>query len=130
MAEELTDVGYGKIGLGLVLGLGAGFGCGYYVAKKRLELKYDKIAQTEIDDAREYYVAARKAVEQKLKEPINEVVEYLGYVKPDQNEQVDHEEAESEASQEGEAEDAEEGAEIPEEGKGPGSEAAGANPRI
>lgn len=130
MAERLTDGGDGTLWLGLALGLGAGFGCGYYVAKKRLELKYDKIAQTEIDEAREYYVAARKAVEQKLKEPINEVVEYLGYVKPEENGQVDDEEAESEAGQEGEAEDAEEGVEISEEGTGPGGEAAGANPRI
>ena len=69
------------VGLGFTTGLAAGFGLGYFVAKKRLETKYDKIAQTEIDDARDYYRAAKVATEARLKAPIAEVVEYLGYIR-------------------------------------------------
>ena len=76
MAEPVVT---GFVGFGI--GLAAGFGLGYYVAIRRLETKYDKIAQTEIDEARDYYRAAKKATEARLKEPIEEVAEYLGYVK-------------------------------------------------
>ena len=82
MAESVNDPRLGLAGLGL--GLLAGFGVGYLSAKKRLELKYDKLAQAEIDEARDYYRAAKSATEAKLKEPLNEVVEYLGYVKPEE----------------------------------------------
>lgn len=87
VAEKLipveTYVRTGKewIVIGVGVGLTVGFGAGYAVAKRRLETKYDKLAQTEIDEAREYYRAAKAATEARLKEPIEEVVEYLGYIK-------------------------------------------------
>ena len=76
MAEPLGFA----FGAGFVGGV-IGFGIGYFVAIKRLETKYDKIAQDEIDEARDYYRAAKAATEARLKAPITEVVEYLGYIK-------------------------------------------------
>jgi hypothetical protein len=79
--EEYIRVGHQWIAVGFVGGLGLGLVGGYFFAKKRLETKYDKIAQEEIDEARDYYRAAKAATEARLKAPITEVVEYLGYVK-------------------------------------------------
>ena len=76
MAEPLGFA----FGAGFVGGA-IGFGIGYFTAIKRLETKYDKIAQDEIDEARDYYRAAKAATEARLKQPIEEVVEYLGYKK-------------------------------------------------
>jgi hypothetical protein len=76
-----TLVGHQWIAAGFVGGLGLGLVGGYFFAKKRLETKYDKIAQEEIDEARDYYRAAKAATEARLKAPLEEVVEYLGYEK-------------------------------------------------
>ena len=79
--ESYIRVGHQWIAAGFVGGLGLGLVGGYFFAKKRLETKYDKIAQEEIDEARDYYRAAKAATEARLKQPLEEVVEYLGYEK-------------------------------------------------
>lgn len=79
--ETYIRTGQGWIAVGVGVGLTLGFGGGYLFAKRRLETKYDKLAQEEIDEAREYYRAAKAATEARLKQPIEEVVEYLGYIK-------------------------------------------------
>lgn len=81
MAGGLTAGDLRLLGGGFAVGIAVGVGVGYFATKKHLEVKYDRLAMQEIDEAREYYQAAKKATEARLKEPLHEVVEYLGYVK-------------------------------------------------
>ena len=77
--ENYIRIGHQWIGVGFAVGLSFGAVAGYQFAKKRLETKYDKIAQEEIDEARAYYRQAKSAMEARMKAPLVEVVEALGY---------------------------------------------------
>lgn len=65
------------------LGVGAacGFGLGYVVAKNRFEMKYKKLADEEIEEMKVYFRHREQATEARLKAPLNEVMDYLGYQK-------------------------------------------------
>lgn len=80
---ENDSVMYGIVG-GLIVGGIAGAWFGYRAAK----FKYEKVAEDEIRDMREYYKNQAKATEARLKAPLDEVVEYLGYVKADKVEEL------------------------------------------
>jgi hypothetical protein len=58
-----------------------GFGAGYLTARKRLELKYQKISDDEIAEMKVFFRNKQAAAEARVKAPIAEVVEYLGYEK-------------------------------------------------
>jgi hypothetical protein len=51
--------------IGLVVGLIAGGVAGYFLARRRLETKYEKIAEQEIDDMREHFRARLVSREEK-----------------------------------------------------------------
>jgi hypothetical protein len=87
MAEGLVSTPT-LFGAGVVAGA-IGFGAGYFFAKKRLETKYEKIAKDEIAEMRIYFLHQQKATEARLKAPITEVVEYLGYKKAEEAEKVE-----------------------------------------
>lgn len=70
LVDEITDsVRVPNIKLLLsstsVLSLGVGLGAGYFIALKRLESKYSKLADAEIDEMREHFQRRTKAQEPK-----------------------------------------------------------------
>lgn len=88
-----TDEGH-FVPLGLTisvigLGLSIGFTAGYVLANYRLRTKYEKIAEDEISEMRIFFQHQQKATEARLKAPITEVVEYLGYKKAEDAEDVE-----------------------------------------
>jgi len=62
---------------GVTIGFAGGLTAGYFVAKKRLHLEYQKIAEAEIEVMRDYYEAKKKALEEKP--DLEELVDELGY---------------------------------------------------
>lgn len=63
-----------------VLGLGIGAVSGYFLAKRRLQTKYSKIADQEIEEMREHYREKTTAFEAEFaKRPLSEIVEERGY---------------------------------------------------
>jgi hypothetical protein len=77
LTEEghFVPLGFAIIGVGV--GLLAGVGVGYLLGKR----KYEKKAEEEIAEMRLYFHHKQAATEARLKAPISEVVEYLGYKK-------------------------------------------------
>lgn len=62
------------------LGMGVGAVTGYFVAKRRLETKYNRIADDEIAEMREHYQAKVIALEaEATKQPVEEIVKDRGY---------------------------------------------------
>ena len=67
------------------LGMGVGAITGYFVAKRRLETKYAKIADDDINEIREHYQAKARALEaEAAKRPVDEIVKERGYSSPDE----------------------------------------------
>lgn len=65
---------------GLGIGLAAGFAAGYFLQKKVLQLKYEKIADREISSMKEHYDRKSKALNLTAeKKTLDEVSEELGY---------------------------------------------------
>lgn len=70
--------------LGTVAGLAAGGAIGYIVAGKRLQTKYQKLAQDEIDEMAKHFRNVEIARQSQEKPPIDQVVEDLGYRAPEE----------------------------------------------
>jgi hypothetical protein len=69
-----------------LIGAGIGGGVGYLLAVKRLETKYREIAEAEIGEMREHYIAKARAAESAAqKRPVEEIVKAKGYASPDAN---------------------------------------------
>lgn len=86
-ATILTDEGH-FVPLGFtIIGIGAGIlvgaGVGYLLGKRQFEKK----AEEEIAEMRVFFRHKQAATEARLKAPISEVVEYLGYKKAEDQEQ-------------------------------------------
>src|SRR3954469_14558545 len=65
---------------GIGIGLAVGFAGGYFLQKKVLQLKYEKIADKEISSMKEHYLRKTMAMEATVeKKPIDEVSKDLGY---------------------------------------------------
>lgn len=63
-----------------LVGAGIGGGITYLFANRRLEAKYTKISETEIEEMREHYVAKVRAVESTAaKRPVEEIIKARGY---------------------------------------------------
>lgn len=81
VTEVATTFAAKTFTLGLGVGLVAGGLVGYLVARKRLETKYDKIAQEEISEMREHYL--KKVAVAEPKPDLDTEVERLGYASKD-----------------------------------------------
>jgi len=86
---ESVEEATGGRGLGLafgafLVGVGIGGGVAYLLATRRLETKYQKLADEEIAGMREHYQEKARALEsQARKRPVEELVQEKGYVSPD-----------------------------------------------
>lgn len=84
-AEAARQVGVSQTTLviGIGVGIAVGAGVGYYVAKRRLTTKFDKIAQDEIEQMRSHYRAKEAARQEQTEKPdLQDKVKELGYVPP------------------------------------------------
>lgn len=73
---------------GLGVGIAVGGAVGYFVTKRQLETKYNKIAEDEIATMREHYLAKAKAADaqaQKLA-PVKDIIIEKGYAQPEVSE--------------------------------------------
>jgi hypothetical protein len=84
---------------GLGVGLITGGAVGWFASRARYKRKYEKASQEEIAEMRTFFRDQQKATEARLKAPLTEVVEYLGYKKtedqPSPTEPEQHEVAKS-----------------------------------
>jgi hypothetical protein len=78
--EETTSFGTG-FAVGLGIGLMIGTAAGLFAARAKYKLKYEKLAEEEIAEMRTFFRARQAATEAQLKAPLEEVMEYLGYEK-------------------------------------------------
>lgn len=76
VAESTSTFG-GKVAL-VIGGIAIGFGAGYYFSKRRLETKYQKLANDEISEMRSHYLAKERERDEK-KPSIDEVMKEQGY---------------------------------------------------
>jgi hypothetical protein len=90
--EEILEDGT-SFASGLVLGLGVGLligtAVGLFAGRARYKLKYEKMAEEEIAEMRTFFQGREKAIEAQFKAPLEEVMDYMGYKKaedqPDQS---------------------------------------------
>lgn len=78
ITEGVQKISKGFLTLTAAISAASGAIAGYYVAQKRLESKYSKIAEEEIAEMRAHYLAKEKASAEK-KPTIDEVMEEQGY---------------------------------------------------
>jgi len=82
-AGELVEPGGPRIGLaigGLIIGAATGAVGGYFFARKRLETKYNAIAEEQIAEMREHYRAKGLALDNTMAKPeLDKIVEEKGY---------------------------------------------------
>lgn len=81
-AAEITQRLTGRELAFFAAGLGTGCVIGYFVAKKHLETKYQKIADAEIDEMRETFRTHQREAEKIARESkpaLEDIVEELGY---------------------------------------------------
>lgn len=65
---------------GVVVGIGIGGALGFYITRRKLETKYQKITQDEIAEMREHYLAKGVALENKVEKPkLEDIVREQGY---------------------------------------------------
>lgn len=81
---ELVEPGKSKVGLalfgGFVVGAGLGGALGFYLTRLKLEAKYVKIAEDEIDDMRKHYRDKVTALDNTVAKPkLDEIVREQGY---------------------------------------------------
>jgi hypothetical protein len=89
-AEDVAEVVHNHINWmwgGGVIGLGIGLGTGYFIAQTRLEEKYKKVAEDEIDQMREHFRERTVARERKpdlgdLNKRLDAMSNDLGYSRP------------------------------------------------
>lgn len=80
LSSRDTGFLFGGLGIGVVVG----FAGGYYFLKKKMELKYEAVADSEISAMREHYTAKRVSdlAQQEKAQPLSDVVTTLGYKPP------------------------------------------------
>lgn len=79
-ARGFTSRELGLFAAGTFWGTACGCVAGYFLLKKRLELKYDKILDEEVSKAKEYYLGRIEKTQVVEEKPdLDEVVENLGY---------------------------------------------------
>jgi hypothetical protein len=86
VVEDVVDVArtFGPLAIVVTAGLGvvAGGGAGYFLAEKRLRLKYEQLAEAEIEEMREHYRARLLAKEEQEKPDLETKIQDLGYGQP------------------------------------------------
>lgn len=90
-AQHVADISRATSGRGLglafgafLIGTGVGGGLAYIFANRRLETKYQQIAEDEIQEMREHFRAKTRAQESEAaKRPVEELVKERGYSSPD-----------------------------------------------
>lgn len=94
VAEQASDVAElargadsGRLGLAfgaLLLGAGIGGGVTFLLTRRKLELKYQQVAEEEIASMREHYLARTQALEgEAAKSELAEIIAEKGYTAPD-----------------------------------------------
>lgn len=80
VARALSSRDVGLLFGGVGIGVAFGFAGGYFLLKKKLELKYETLADTEIADMKEHYNAKIRALDSRSeKKTLEEVTKDLGY---------------------------------------------------
>jgi hypothetical protein len=88
--EDLADVvrdapgrDWSLAGAAFLVGAGVGGGVAYFLVNRLLKTKYQEIADGEIEEMREHYLAKGRALEaQKGKGELSEIVKEKGYAQP------------------------------------------------
>jgi hypothetical protein len=88
VARQLDTRALGFFFVGAGLGVAAGFAVGYFAMSKRVQLKYQKLAEAEIAEMREDYQKRRTALEGEVqrRRPLEELIVERGYSEVEQAE--------------------------------------------
>lgn len=78
--RRITGRDMGMVLYGSIIGTAGGLVVGYFFAKSRLETKYEKLLQDELDEMRDHFRARETARQEQTEKPdLQERVEALGY---------------------------------------------------
>lgn len=89
VTRHITGREVGFLIAGAGVGVAVGFGVGYFVLNKRVQTKYEKICDIEVDKMRQHYVERHRELDKVMagpKPPIDKVMRDLGYLGGDSDE--------------------------------------------